>query len=469
MKLVVALIVAVLFSFATERLAAQVNPAPADVLFLHGNIYTVNDKQPKAEAIAATHGKIIFVGSDADAEKHRGRATQIIDFGGKTVVPGLTDSHCHLSGVGAREVSLNLEGTTSLQDFFVKVKARVDQAKPDEWITGRGWIETSWTPPSFPTRDDLDRIAPHNPVWLTRADGHGAVANSAAIQLAGVTRDTPNPFGGEIMRNRETGESNGMFLDNAKDLIAKHIPPRSPAENILDLERGAKRNQALGWTSLHVPSSSRRKLEALGQLYQENRIKLRIDLALLGPSDDAQWLLKHGPTIGAFDQRLTCRAIKVSFDGALGSKGAALLEKYSDYDTSGFLKWTDDDLLPMFDEASAKAFKCGPMPSATAPTMRFFAFTKRQCATCRRISAPSKNRAGEWSTPKSSPFQTFRDLPHWELSPRCSRRTPSAICTLPRAGWASNGWKGPTPGKVSSKRVRSFPAVPTPRSSAANR
>ncbi len=159
------------------------------------------------------------------------------------------------------------------------------------------------------------------------------------------------------MRNREIGESNGMFLDNAKDLIAKHIPPRSPAENILDLERGAKRNQALGWTSLHVPSSSRRELEALGQLYQENRIKLRIDLALLGPSDDAQWLLKHGPTIGAFDQRLTCRAIKVSFDGALGSKGAALLEKYSDYDTSGFLKWTDDDLLPMFDEALRKGIQ----------------------------------------------------------------------------------------------------------------
>src|SRR5205085_2487870 len=134
---------------------------------------------------------------------------------GKTVVPGLTDAHCHLSGVGAREVELNLEGTTSLQDFLAKVKSRVDQAKPDQWITGRGWIETSWTPPVFPTREDLDRISPHNPVWLTRADGHGAVANSAAIRLAGITRATPDPFGGEIMRNRETGEPSGMFLDNA--------------------------------------------------------------------------------------------------------------------------------------------------------------------------------------------------------------------------------------------------------------
>ena len=189
MKYFVALIVAALLLFATEHLSAQVNLQPADVLFLHGNIYTVNDKQPKAEAIAATHGKIVFVGSDADAEKYRGPATRVVDFGGKTVVPGLTDSHCHLSGVGAREVSLNLEGTTSLQDFLDKVKARVDHAKPDEWITGRGWIETSWTPPSFPTRNDLDRIAPHNPVWLIRADGHGAVANSAAVHLAGITRD----------------------------------------------------------------------------------------------------------------------------------------------------------------------------------------------------------------------------------------------------------------------------------------
>jgi predicted amidohydrolase YtcJ len=342
---------------AGNSAVAQQNPAAADTVFLHGNIYTVNPKQPKAEAIAVSGGKIAFVGSDAGVARFQGPNTRVVDFAGKTVVPGLTDSHCHLSGVGAREVELNLEGTTSLQDFLAKVKSRVDQAKPDQWITGRGWIETSWSPPVFPTREDLDRVSPNNPVWLTRADGHGAVANSAAIRLAGITRDTADPFGGEIMRNRETGEPTGMFLDNAQAIITKHIPPRPSAENLLDLERGAKRNQALGWTALGVPSSSLRELTALEQLYQEGRIKLRIDLALLGPSDDARWLLQHGPTVGAFDDRLTCRAIKVSFDGALGSKGAALLETYSDYDTRGLLKWTDDDLLPMFEESLRKGIQ----------------------------------------------------------------------------------------------------------------
>jgi predicted amidohydrolase YtcJ len=357
MRAVVKLILFASLIVAGNSAVAQQNPTTADTLFLHGNIYTVNPQQPKAEAIAVSQGKIVFVGSDAEAARFQGPNTRVVDFAGKTVVPGLTDSHCHLSGVGAREVELNLEGTTSLPDFLAKVKSHIDQAKPDQWITGRGWIETSWMPPVFPTRDDLDRISPHNPVWLTRADGHGAVANSTAIRLAGITHETSDPFGGEIMRNRETGEPSGMFLDNAQALITKHIPPRPSAENLRDLERGAKRNQALGWTALGVPSSSLRELTALEELYKEGRIKLRIDLALLGPSDDAGWLLKHGPTVGAFGDRLTCRAIKVSFDGALGSKGAALLETYSDYDTRGLLKWTDDDLLPMFEESLRKGIQ----------------------------------------------------------------------------------------------------------------
>ena len=120
------------------------------------------------------------VGSNADAQKYEGKGTRTIDLKGETVLPGLTDAHYHLIGVGQREMTLNLEGTTSLEDFLTKVKARVDRAKPGEWVTGRGWIETFWTPPVFPTRQDLDRISPNNPVFLRRADGHGAVANSAA-------------------------------------------------------------------------------------------------------------------------------------------------------------------------------------------------------------------------------------------------------------------------------------------------
>ena len=334
--------------------AADDNDRKADLIFINGNIYTVNDQQPRAEAIVVRRGKLIFVGSNTEAAKFQDNTTRVIDLRGKTAVPGLTDAHCHLGGVGAREMMLNLEGTTSLQDFLAKVKSPVEQASPGQWVTGRGWIETHWTPPAFPTRGDLDSVAPNNPVWLTRADGHGAVANSAAIKLAGVTKDTPSPFDGEIMKDKETGEPNGMFLDNAQELITRLIPPRPPAEQARALVLGAKHDQELGWTGLHVPSSSMRELETIEQLYTQGEIKLRIDLAILGPGDDANWLLERKPMIGAFDQRLTCRAIKVSFDGALGSKGAALLEQYSDYDTSGFLKWRDDQLLPMFEEALRK-------------------------------------------------------------------------------------------------------------------
>jgi predicted amidohydrolase YtcJ len=320
-----------------------------EVLFVHGNVYTGNEKQPRAEAIGVMDGRIMFVGADADAAKLA--AARVVDLGGKTVVPGLIDAHCHLAGVGAREMNLNLEGVSSLEEFLAKVKTRVDATPPGQWVTGRGWIETTWKPQVFPTRQDLDTISPDHPVYLTRADGHGAVANSAAIRWARVTKETPDPFGGEIMRDKQTGEPNGMFLDNAQALITRHVPPPKPQDHERSLLLGVERSVKLGWTGLGVPSSSIRERDLLQKLYRENKIKLRIDLALLGPSDDTNRLLAEGSVLDAFDHRFNCRAIKVSFDGALGSKGAALLEKYSDYDTAGFLKWKEEDLLPMFEEA----------------------------------------------------------------------------------------------------------------------
>jgi predicted amidohydrolase YtcJ len=336
---------------------AQAGSEPAEIIYTNGNIYTVNDKTPHAEAIAVRRGFIQFVGSNDDAVKRKGSDTKLVDLKGMTVVPGLTDSHCHLIGVGEREMTLNLEGTASLDEFLSKVKARVAEAKPGQWVTGRGWIETPWQPQTFPTREDLDKIAPDNPVWLTRADGHGAVANSAAIKLAGVTKATPNPFGGEIMKDKATGDPNGMFLDNAQALVTKLIPPQTREESERAFVLGVERSLSLGWTGLEVPSSSYREMDLLKKLYGEGKIKLRIDLAILGPSGDTARLLKEGPVLDAFDRRFNCRAIKVSFDGALGSKGAALLEKYSDYDTSGFLKWKEEDLLPMFDDALRKGIQ----------------------------------------------------------------------------------------------------------------
>jgi predicted amidohydrolase YtcJ len=170
--------VIILTTLACQAFAAD----DVDVLFTDGNIYTLNGKQPHAEAVAVRDQRIVFVGSNEDAKKlHPTRVTDLRDH---TVVPGLTDSHCHIFGIGERELTLNLEGTNTLEDFLAKVKARVAQSQPGKWITGRGWIETFWKPPQFPTRQDLDKIAPNNPLFLTRADGHASVANSAALKIA---------------------------------------------------------------------------------------------------------------------------------------------------------------------------------------------------------------------------------------------------------------------------------------------
>ncbi|MGB9178472.1 MAG: amidohydrolase [Pyrinomonadaceae bacterium] len=323
----------------------------ADVLFKNGNIYTVNERQPRAEAIAVKDGRIIFVGSNADVKKYEGRSVRVVDLRGRTVVPGLTDAHNHLIGVGLREMTLNLEGTTSLEDFLTKVKARVEKAKAGEWITGRGWIETFWKPPVFPTRQELDRISPANPVFLRRADGHGAVANSAALKIALIDRNTPNPFGGEISKDK-SGEPNGMLLDAAQSLVTKHIPATTAAETEQAVLLGAKRSVELGWCQVQDAGGSYDDVALYRKLYEQGKVKLRIYKAVYGPTENSQRLLREGAAVGAFDNRFTLRTIKIVIDGALGSRGAALLEPYSDKpDTSGFLREKEEELLPMLEEA----------------------------------------------------------------------------------------------------------------------
>ncbi len=330
----------------------------ADLIFVNGNIYTANDKQSHADAVAVKADRIVFVGSNADAKKYQGAATRIIDLHGATMLPGLTDAHQHLAGVGFREMTLNLEGITNLQDFLAKVKARVDQAPPGRWVTGRGWIETFWQPPVFPTRWDLDKVAPNNPVVLTRADGHGAVANSAALKIAGITKDTPNPFGGEISKDKQSGEPNGMLLDAARGLVDRHIPPISPADAERAVVLGVNRDLGLGWTQVQDPGGSYEDIARYQKLYSEGKIKLRIYKAVHGPGREADRLLREGPIIEAFGNRFNVRTIKAYADGSLGSRSAALLAPYSDDpSTSGFLTVKEENLLPMLQEALRKGIQ----------------------------------------------------------------------------------------------------------------
>ncbi|MGZ8844173.1 MAG: amidohydrolase [Pyrinomonadaceae bacterium] len=354
MRVLSILLGVLLFGFAPTRV--QVNPA--DVVFINGNIYTVNQKQPRAEAIAVKGDRIVFVGSNANAKKYQGAGSRVVDLHGATVVPGMADAHYHFIGVGQREMNLNLEGITNLEDFLAKVKARVDQAKPGEWVTGRGWIETFWTPPVFPTRWDLDKIAPNNPVYLTRADGHGAVANSAALKIGNVTKDTKDPFGGQILHDKETGEPVGMLLDAAQGLVTRHIPARSEGDTDQAIILADKRSIELGWTQIHDAGGSFDDVDRYKRLYGEGKLRIRIYKAVHGPGPSSKRLLSEGPVIEAFGNRFNVRAIKVVSDGALGSRGAALLAPYSDApDSKGFLRVKDEDLMPMLKEALQKGIQ----------------------------------------------------------------------------------------------------------------
>ncbi|HET6851955.1 MAG TPA: amidohydrolase [Pyrinomonadaceae bacterium] len=356
MKLIAVAASLLLLTFFTP--APQRVQSTADIVFKNGNVYTANDKAPTAQAIAVKADRIVFVGTNAAAEKFIGKDTRVVDLKSNTVLPGFTDSHQHLSGVGQREMTLNLEGTSSLADFLAKVKERVDQAKPGEWVTGRGWIETHWQPAAFPTRWDLDRVAPNNPVILGRADGHGAVANSAALKIAGVDKDTPNPFGGEISKDKQSGEPNGMLLDAAQGLVRRRVPPTTPEEAERAVVLGVKRDIQLGWTQIQDAGGSYADVDIFKKLYTAGTIKLRIYKAVYGPGPAASRLLNEGATVGAFENRLTLRTIKVVSDGALGSRGAALLAPYSDSpDTSGFLTVKAEELRPMLLDALRKGIQ----------------------------------------------------------------------------------------------------------------
>ena len=335
---------------AEDARHAEAERRRVDLLLSNGNVYTVNEKQPRAEAIAVRKDRIIFVGSNEAAKKFH--AARTIDLAGRTLVPGLTDSHCHIFGIGERERTLNLEGTNSLEDFLAKVKERAAKTERGKWITGRGWIETFWKPPRFPTRQELDSVAADHPLFLTRADGHAAIANGAALKVAKIDKNTPNPFGGEILKDKATGEPTGMLLDNAMDLVEKNIPKPTEAEREQALLTGINREIGLGWCEIQNAGSHKEDIDLIKKGFSSGKIKIRFINAVYGPGEDAQNFLKEGATLNAFNHHFTQRTIKVIFDGALGSRGAALLKPYSDApETSGYLTEKPEELRPMFEEA----------------------------------------------------------------------------------------------------------------------
>lgn len=337
---------------AASVLLAGCDTESPDLVLTGGTIYTLDDAKPVAEAVAVRDGRIVAVGDDADVLPLIGEGTRVVELAGAFVYPGFTDSHVHLRGVGERELTLNLEGIGSLAALKARIAAEARKHAPGEWIVGRGWIETHWNPPEFPTRADLDAAVPDHPVVLARADGHALVANSRALERAGISAATEAPFGGEI-RKDVNGEPNGMLVDNAMALLAG-VMPDSTISLRDALITGAQRSARMGWTGLQVAGNTWEEAMLLRELVKQREIPVRIYNAVEGPSDSATRLLQQGAVIGESDGRFTMRGIKVSVDGALGSRGAALLEPYADADTTGLLTWRREDIAPLYAAALEK-------------------------------------------------------------------------------------------------------------------
>ncbi|MBI3405134.1 MAG: amidohydrolase family protein, partial [Acidobacteria bacterium] len=241
-------------SAASASTTDAVPPEVPDLILVNGVIYTGDRAKPRAEAVAVKGERIVAVGSTKEIRALAGAATKVVDLAGKFAMPGFNDAHIHLANGGQAKLTIDLNGSRSLAEFQQRIRARLSEYKPGEWITGRGWDHTIWPVKKFPTRHDLDKVSKDHPMIFTRVDGHVTVANSLALQKAGVTRDTPNPAGGEIEKGAD-GEPTGMLKENANGLVQRQIPALSPERRRRGLELALGEAASHGITSAQDNSS----------------------------------------------------------------------------------------------------------------------------------------------------------------------------------------------------------------------
>jgi predicted amidohydrolase YtcJ len=337
--------------FALAALAPAILGAqmPADLVLVNGRIYTVDNARPVASALAVRGGRILFAGSDAEARTLVNPSTTVIDLGGRAVIPGIIDAHAHLRGLGDMLRRVNLAGSTSYEEVIARVKAFSKDVKPGEWILGRGWDQTRWPGREFPTHDALSRAFPNNPVVLDRIDGHAILVNAKAMELARVTAATTDPAGGRIIR-LASGSPSGVFVDNAENLIGRAIPASTRADTRKAILAAIAEANRWGLTGIHDAGASAETIGIYEELAKAGQYNLRNYVMLSDPGAPVAGApgnpyLRRGPQSALYDGHLWIRAIKLYADGALGSRGAALLAPYADEPAnSGLLVSTPDHI-----------------------------------------------------------------------------------------------------------------------------
>lgn len=295
----------------------------ADLAVTGARIYTENPAAPQSSAIAVKDGKILAIGSSVAS--HIGPSTRVIDAKGAAIVPGLIDSHAHMAGLGDMLETFDLRHVNTVEEVAAMVRKAAASRPAGEWIRGHAWDQTNWGG-QFPTAAALTAAAPNHPVYLTRVDGHAAWVNRKALQLAGVTASTPDPPGGKILRDAN-GEPTGVLIDRAEGLVARKIPPATPGQMERVLALAARKCASVGLTTVHDAGIGRVELEAYRRLIVQKQLPVRIYAMIGGEGSLWREYLKRGPEIG---ERLTVRAIKLMADGAMGSRGAAFWQAYTD-------------------------------------------------------------------------------------------------------------------------------------------
>jgi predicted amidohydrolase YtcJ len=331
--------------------------APADLIVTNARVYTADDARPLVEAFAVRDGRITFVGSQREATVLAGPATRIVDAGGRTVIPGMVDAHAHFSGLAQTLRQVDLTGTTSEAEVIARVLAKARTVPKGTWITGRGWDQNDWGVTDFPTHDALSAAIPDHPVLLERVDGHATYANMAAMKAAGVTAASKAPVGGQIITDAR-GQPTGVFIDNASDVLERQVPAPTAAEYTSALKDAIALMHRWGLTGMHDAGATRSAIERYEALAKANALNLRLYVMI---GDDAAALdhyFAKGPQSALYNGQLWVRAVKLYADGAMGSRGAALLEPYSDDPNNvGLLKSTQQHIRDIAERGLKAGFQ----------------------------------------------------------------------------------------------------------------
>ncbi|MCW4050038.1 MAG: amidohydrolase [Candidatus Bathyarchaeota archaeon] len=340
----------------------------ADLALLNGKILTVDKDFTTAEAVAVKDGKIQAVGTTSEIKKLVGDSTEVVDLEGKTVMPGLYDSHLHLIGTGLalQWINCRTPPLMSIEDMKKAVAEKVKAAKPSEWILGRGWDQAKLAEHRNPSRWDFDEVAPDNPVVLTRTCGHLLVANSKALEIAGVSKDTPQPVGGQIVKD-ENGEPTGMMEEGpAMILVRKHIPPTGIPETMDAIKTACTAFNKVGITSVIDAGNTEDEMVAYQLLKEKGELTVRTNMmlrAIQGQEsiEDSVKRIMNFPMLSGYgDDLLRFQGLKILIDGGIGGKTALLREPYeNDPEDYGLLTVPVDNLQKLVDAANKRGMLCG--------------------------------------------------------------------------------------------------------------